>query len=592
MVIFGGWNGTVYLNHPTRLTFPFLAPSQPPSIFGFTPLGGQVGALVEINGTNLGAVTQVQFNGTDASILAANDVRILTQVPPGATTGPIRVSGPYGEAVSAESFEVGALPVFTFAAPDSGKPGTLVEIHGQHFTGATRVSFGGAFAAPFAVISDTLVRALVDSLAATGPIVVTTPVGEGQSDFEFLVIPLRHRATLVAVRDVPGDQGGKVAVKWDASDYDDPRYHVITGYRVWRRAPPGTAGARALPAAERPPGALDTDYWESVAEIPAVQLDGYAFTAATPQDSIAGSNPFTAFFVQALTADRFTFYNSNVDSGYSVDNLSPPAPVPFAAVYEGTANALHWTPSRAADFREFRLHRGSSVSFVPGAANLVIATRDTGHVDRPGPYVYKLTAVDLHGNRSPYAVVTPQAPVAALATLASIEAAPSRIRVAWFAGVTDLPAATVYRRTMETAWAAVASRRPDGAGYLRYDDGDVAHGVRYGYRLGLVVDGEERFAGEAWATADAMLADAVGVRPNPSRGGPLTCEFTLAAAGPATLELFDVLGRRRSFLDVAAFGAGRHTLTLPSGGPLPPGLYLLRLTARGAVHTARTVVIE
>lgn len=596
MVIYGGWNGTAFLGSSARLTFPFIDPAGPPVVTVFSPTAGEVGDPVEIAGANLGNVTLVQFNGVAAPIHDTSATLLHTEVPVGATTGPLRLVNPGGEVVTEDDFIVSFRPIITSADPDSGKPKTLVQIHGSYFEGASRVSFGGVSSAEFTVLSDLLIEATVDTQAITGPIFVTTIVGTGQSSFSFQVIPRRFSPTLVSVRDVPGDQGGRVVLRWGASDYDEPAFKGITGYRVWRRAPAADAAAaapapRGLDGPEEG-GRLAIEYWESLAELPAVFLPGYAYVATTPQDSMESGNPYTAFFVQALTADRFTFYNSNVDSGYSVDNLSPPAPIPFAATYSTFSNALHWTPSRAPDFLEFRLHRGIARDFVPGPQNLIAATRDTGFVDAAGLYYYKLGAVDLHGNSSRYAVVSPDVPTAALASLASIDASADRIRVTWYSGIDLRTAATVYRRTPETGWASVAQVTADGAGYLRYEDTDVIPGRRYGYRLGFRDGTEEVFAGEGWATAETALADAVMIRPNPATDGKLVVEFTLAAPGSARFELFDVLGRRHVVRDLAAVGPGRHSITLNPDRPLAPGVYVLRFSAGGKVHVARSIVLE
>ena len=171
----------------------------------------------------------------------------------------------------------------------------------------------------------------------------------------------------------------------------------VTGYRVWRRIAPATAagsdagftadvaaasGPRPVQAVRTigPNGTSDVTYWEALATLPAEHLAGYGYTAPTTQDSTDRGNPYTAFFVTALTADPSLFFQSNVDSGYSVDNLAPPTPMPFVATYGATSNTLHWSKSRAPDFREFRLYRGASPAFVPGAPNLVLATSDTGYV--------------------------------------------------------------------------------------------------------------------------------------------------------------------------------------------------------------------
>lgn len=127
--------------------------------------------------------------------------------------------------------------------------------------------------------------------------------------------------------------------------------------------------------------------------------------------------------MSAATADPFNFYDSGVASGFSVDNLSPAAPTPFAATYAAGATHLHWGMSPASDFATYRLYRGTSAAFVPGPVDLVVATPDTRYADAgaAGSY-YKLSAVDFNGNEGPYALVgpgqttdVPAAPIMALA---------------------------------------------------------------------------------------------------------------------------------------------------------------------------------
>ena len=78
-------------------------------------------------------------------------------------------------------------------------------------------------------------------------------------------------------------------------------------------------------------------------------------------------------------------------------------------------------------------------------------------------------------------------------------------------------AVEVYRREPETAWRAVASVDPDGAGLIRYIDRGVMAGNRYGYRVGVTGPAGEQFLAETWITVPALAALAFeGVQPNPS----------------------------------------------------------------------------
>jgi hypothetical protein len=97
-----------------------------------------------------------------------------------------------------------------------------------------------------------------------------------------------------------------------------------------------------------------------------------------------------------------------VDSGYSVDNLAPAMPSPFTGSYASGASTLRWGRNAEADLAEYRLHRGHEPGFAPDAGTLVAALHDSVWTDAVGaPYFYKLCAVDLHGNLSPYAFCQP-----------------------------------------------------------------------------------------------------------------------------------------------------------------------------------------
>jgi hypothetical protein len=225
---------------------------------------------------------------------------------------------------------------------------------------------------------------------------------------------------LVSVRDVPNDHGRKVFLRWNKSSLDYAGAQSFGGYRVWRRLPPEAAALVArVGAANRTytqrgvngatdPARILTDYWEALATLPGEGLAGYGYTAPTIQDSTADSNPFTAFFVTALTANPGLFYESNVDSGYSVDNIPPEMPAAFAAQYVAGATHLRWSANLEPDLSGYRLYRGSAPEFEPGQASLVAAVSDTTFVDADcvGCF-YKLAAANRSGFESPYAMISP-----------------------------------------------------------------------------------------------------------------------------------------------------------------------------------------
>lgn len=235
--------------------------------------------------------------------------------------------------------------------------------------------------------------------------------------------------TLTSVRDVAGDQGGFVRLQWNASYLDQPDPGRVNDYRIWRQTPTAVAlsakragallvdsetSTDALEAAFasgrrvlRPDEASALFAWEYVTTQPANGYGVYSYVAATTSDSLPARNPRTVFMVQARSTSG-AFWDSAPDSGFSVDNLPPLAPAPFTGTYTPGSTSLSWGANHEADLSGYRLYRGATVGFVPGPGNLVLSTSSTAHLDvGAGPAIYKLAAVDLHGNESGYSTLVP-----------------------------------------------------------------------------------------------------------------------------------------------------------------------------------------
>ena len=230
-----------------------------------------------------------------------------------------------------------------------------------------------------------------------------------------------------SAKDVPADQGGHVKLIWDASYLDSDPSLAIGSYWIWRSTPatvaeravrsgaawadaPGAAAATPQPGRTfRHPQAAAANYaWEYVATQPAEAFAQYSYVALTTTDSMANHDPYTAFMIEAHASGGTAFWDSDPDSGHSVDNLPPAEPSPFTGTYLAGAAHLHWGQNLEPDLAGYRLYAGSSSGFVPGPGNLVVAEADTGFVVAEGPEVfYKLSAVDIHGNESVYALLGP-----------------------------------------------------------------------------------------------------------------------------------------------------------------------------------------
>ena len=85
----------------------FTAPP-PPAISSFSPLSGHVGTSVSIFGANLAGASSVTFDGVSqpSFMVDPTGTAIITSVPPGALTGLIQVTTPYGTATSVDRFIV------------------------------------------------------------------------------------------------------------------------------------------------------------------------------------------------------------------------------------------------------------------------------------------------------------------------------------------------------------------------------------------------------------------------------------------------------------------------------------------------------
>ncbi len=211
---------------------------------------------------------------------------------------------------------------------------------------------------------------------------------------------------ITSVLDIPNDQGGKVKVSWAASTQDGPYAPADLHYEVLRLEGPGT--------------------WVAVGTQPSGPLAEYSLVCATAADSGA-TIPHATFRVRARTGfgGGDPFWESPADSGYSVDDLSPPAPSALEGRYESGVTTLSWTAVAAPDLAGYRVYRGASPDFEPTAARLVASTAATAWTDAAGAaWIYRVTAVDTHGNESPAATFVPDA------TLGVVGAAPGAVAFA------------------------------------------------------------------------------------------------------------------------------------------------------------------
>jgi hypothetical protein len=118
---------------------------------------------------------------------------------------------------------------------------------------------------------------------------------------------------------------------------------------------------------------------------------------------------------------------------------------------------------------------------------------------------------------------------------------------------------------------------------------DVLRRQRLEAALGLaqaIAYGAWRAAGELVIGSDG--SNTVHTWPNPVRA-EAQIRFAVPTAGQATVDLFDLGGRRVWSKPLGQLAAGQHTASLPVGAmrALPPGVYLVRLKAPRYEATGR-----
>jgi hypothetical protein len=195
---------------------------------------------------------------------------------------------------------------------------------------------------------------------------------------------------LITVRDVPGDQGGYVRVRWVRSGYDTRDQNRIQNYVVERSLPPGLSGFA----------------WEAIATVPPNNNPQYLLTAGTWCDASEGENAIAYFRVTAHSITPSEQWKSNIVAGVSIDNLAPHSPegASLTPLPSGSMR-LTWQKNRTdRDISHFAVYRSIYDGFSLADSAFLLAELDTVAIDssaRHGTtYYYRITCVDIHANES------------------------------------------------------------------------------------------------------------------------------------------------------------------------------------------------
>lgn len=237
---------------------------------------------------------------------------------------------------------------------------------------------------------------------------------------------------------------------------------------------------------------------------------------------------------------------------------------------------------------------------------LVVGSRHAASGSPPGgrAYVFRYTGDGPFGGWEEEAVLEPAVPRRSFGRYVSAEAvAGGADAVAVYSGIPAFGtvALHLFRRDPATGtWGAAPPVEGAEAGFTGrtrglaggfavlgdYEDGERGDRAGAAYVIdlrGLAVSSEP-------GSPEGTDSFALRVWPNPARSSA-TVALTLSGAGPASVGVFDVLGRRVAVLHEGPLPAGEHAFAF-EGRRLVPGVYVVRVTSSAASATARLSIVR
>jgi len=187
---------------------------------------------------------------------------------------------------------------------------------------------------------------------------------------------------IVAIDDVPNDQGYMVRIIWDKLADDGVAVDPIHTYAIQRFDDYGTESS-----------------WTTVGELTATGAPRYALDVSTLYNVIGTDTAWTEFKVVAISQSGVQ-HESLPGEGYSVDNLVPRAPGNVMASVEQADILLTWEAPDDPDINYYTVLRSITGDFtdaVTVAVTTELEIQDNG-LDI-GRYYYKIAAVDFSGNQ-------------------------------------------------------------------------------------------------------------------------------------------------------------------------------------------------
>ncbi len=439
------------------------------------------GTLVGITGTDFTGASGVTFGGIAASFTVNSATSITAYAPSeAAATVDVQVTTPSGTSTTSSSdhftYSAASAPSVTALDTTTGTTagGTVVNLTGSGFTGATAVTFGfGGFiqpAASFVVNSDTSITAVSPMLlAATANITVTTPSGTSTTgsanQFTYTNVTAAAPAVTGVSPNTGSKAGGEIATITGTNFTGASNVAFGTSGTSLFTVNSDTSITVTVPsnASLGPPPTVDVKVTTNNGTSSAVTADHFVYqSAAAPavtslsptSGSTAGGTSVGITGTNFTSATAVTFggvaaASFTVNSATSITATSPPLPA-------GTIDVQVTTPSGPSAL-------GSSDHFTYTAASLpTVTSLGTTTGTTAGGTSVSITGTNFTGatgvacGRVPAAGVTLKSSTAITATSPSAYAGTWDITVSTYAGTSAVNSGDQFAYTLATTPAVTS----------------------------------------------------------------------------------------------------------------------------------------
>lgn len=194
--------------------------------------------------------------------------------------------------------------------------------------------------------------------------------------------PIDASPNITSIQDISNDQGGRVYLEINRSMIDvDAHSFGIDNYTVQR---------------------LDYPNWVNLGSFGGFGEKVYYYEALTLSDSSSQNNGITGFRVIAQNFEADFLFISEVEYGYSIDNLAPNSPGNFSFAFNENILQLSWDHISDNDFNYYEIDKSADRFFATDQYEPIITTEtsylDIEYIEGETVY-YRISALDHAGNR-------------------------------------------------------------------------------------------------------------------------------------------------------------------------------------------------